>query len=256
MQELSQTLPRSPASIIDDALDLVRRDVSGLIAVTGLWTLPATLGMVGAWSTLGTRALWGAPAVAALAWIGLACGVEHCGQLLFGAPIDSLTVIKKVARRLPTVLMWFVLLSGATAVLGFFLLVPATATLPWWLTALPVHVLEPTSPTRPRTSKLLGNRFGAGVGMAGLLVGLAAAMALAVVGLALPLSAMGLAPSTRDLLVGTLVATGAAFAVLPVLSAVMTTWYVDLRIRNDGLDVQLLLRRAEATFEVRDGRAA
>jgi hypothetical protein len=144
-------------------------------------------------------------------------------------------------RWWPLVVAWVAvhLVEGAFAVL---LVVPAIVPMTWFALVSAVVACERAGPFRAmrRSARLVNRRFGAVLGTC-LLVALVDAV------LSFALTALGTLYVEIDLplawVVNTAVAAGALLVTTPFVAGVVTLLYLDLRVRSEGLDIELAAAR-------------
>lgn len=144
-------------------------------------------------------------------------------------------------RTWPLVAAWVLvhLLEGVFAVL---LLVPVIVPMAWFAVVTPVVACEGAGPVRAmrRAARLANRRFGA-------VLGTCLLVALIDVVLSGALTAVGALVLGLDLPAGwavnTAVAAGALLVTVPFVAGVATLLYLDLRVRTEGLDIELAAAR-------------
>jgi hypothetical protein len=146
-----------------------------------------------------------------------------------------------VRRTWPLLAGWVLvhLVEGLFAVL---LLVPALVPMTWFAVVSPVVACEAGGPIRAlrRSARLCNRRFGAVLGTCLLVVLVDAVLTFA-------LTALGTLYVELDLpaawVVSTVVGAGALLVTAPFVAGVATLLYLDLRVRTEGLDIELAAGR-------------
>jgi len=257
--------PRTVGRILDESFELLVRHGPAVVGVAMLLWLPIELGIQAILAThadegylLGNQLLEG-PMRALVA--ALVCSLIRAD--LAGEPISLGESLRRASSRW----LGLIVISIVTVVLG----VPATClcvfpvVLVYWLlaTAPPIHVIERVGVAESlRRSVMLAWGWEG----FGLWLGSWIGMALFV----LPIAAVtgGLAnPTSRDMILDETALSGLGFGLGAALvcavlkgiatgfpAVVATVYYVDRRVRREGLDLQVELRRMELGARPGGGR--
>lgn len=266
--------PLGIGEILDAGVVLYRRHFLMLLGLTAIVVLPVqvavllvtlstapedageTVGLIGDFDanqgSMSDDDVWVALAggfvATALGFVGSALATatvtRPVANAYLGDPVDGRDALRGLRDRWRAVLV-VGLVTGALTAAGIFLfLVPGIWLLTVWSVAMPAIVLEGATAKQAfgRSMRLVRGRAWAMLGM--ILAGQLLATALQL-GLSLPLELVvgdpdNVAASTVLQGVVTLVT---STLVAPFLAAAIVVAYVDLRVRHEGFDVQLLAAR-------------
>jgi hypothetical protein len=151
-------------------------------------------------------------------------------------------LIAAALRRWWALLAAWVLVHLVEAAFAVLLLVPAIVPMTWFAVVSAVVACEGAGPVRAmrRSVRLVNRRFGTVLGIC-LLVALVDGV------LSFALTAVGGLYLELDLplgwVVNTAVAAGALLVTIPFVAGVVTLLYLDLRVRTEGLDIELAASR-------------
>jgi hypothetical protein len=151
-------------------------------------------------------------------------------------------LVRGALRRWWPLLVAWVAVHAVEGVFGLFLFVPAIVPMAWFAVVSAVVACEAVGPFRAmrRSARLVNRRFGAVLGTC-LLVALVDAV------LSSALTAIAAIYVELDLpvawVVNTVVAAGALLITTPFVAGVVTLQYLDLRVRSEGLDIELAASR-------------
>jgi hypothetical protein len=159
-----------------------------------------------------------------------------------GRPIGFGPLVTGVLRRSWALAIAWVLVHLVEGVFAFALFVPALVPMTWYAVVTPVIACEGVGPLRAmrRSFRLCKRRFGAVLGICLLAALIDAALSSA-------LTTVGAIYVSLDLpagwVVNTVVAAAALLVTTPFLGGVATLLYLDLRVRTEGLDIELAAAR-------------
>jgi len=177
----------------------------------------------------------------ALAYVTAAVATLVTGWYV-GQPGSIGTAVGVAVRRSWPLLAGWALVHLVEGLFAILLFVPALVPMTWFAVVSPVVACEPGGPIRAlRRSARLGNRrFGAVLGTCLLVVLVDAVLTFA-------LTALGTLYVELDLpaawVLNTVVSAGALLVTAPFVAGVATLLYLDLRVRTEGLDIELAASR-------------
>lgn len=258
--------PATPSQLVDDGCRVLRRLARTLVPVVLACTLPIAVGQTlatrsilnsdddqasafafglvgargGSFLTAGTLslALFAVARLLAQTLVSAAVALVVVGER-FGQPASMGTALKKMLRRSPALfVVWFCVtastLVGGCTLLGGYVL---TA---FWFVSVPALMIESIGPfaAMGRSWRLAARRFWAvlGVSMLSALVGQLVGAAFSFIAL-LP-AAFSLLLSWSWLFAG-VAAQVNDLVTIPIAAAAAAFTYLDLRIRTEGLDLQV-----------------
>jgi hypothetical protein len=146
-----------------------------------------------------------------------------------------------IRRAVPLAVAW-VLVHLAEATAGLLLVVPLVFPLAWFAVVSPVIACERAGPLRAmrRSYRLSRRRFGNVLGICLLVATTDAVLAAALTALGALYLETGL---PAGWVVNTAVTAGAMLVTVPFVAAAATLVYLDLRVRVEGLDIELAADR-------------
>ena len=159
-----------------------------------------------------------------------------------GQPIAFGALVGGVVRRSWALAVAWVLVHVVEAVFAIALFAPALVPMTWYAVVTPVIACEGAGPLRAmgRSFRLCKRRFGTVLGTCLLVALVDAALSSA-------LTTVGAIYVELDLpagwLVNTVVAAGSLLVTMPFVAGVATLLYLDLRVRTEGLDIELAAAR-------------
>jgi hypothetical protein len=195
----------------------------------------------------GVEVLLGVLSSVALVFAGAAVSRVICSWYI-GTPMAAGTAVRGVVRRAPAVVALWFLVHVAEALGAVGLLVGAVLVVPFFVAAAPILAVEGIGPWTAfrRAIQLTRRRYQFALGSVLMVVVVASLLSAlaAVVGALLA----GVVDSTASALgfdagwawvLEVAGSAGAALVVVPFVAATSTLVYLDLRIRNEGLDIEL-----------------
>lgn len=163
---------------------------------------------------------------------------------LRGEHVDGRTAARDMARRLPALVIAWILVHVIEAVAIVGVLVGTVVAAVFLQLVTPVIAIEGVGPVDAirRSFRLVRARFGRAVTVPAALLFVEQASTMSLQALALGLS--GLAPADLDWVVLTTASILVDLVFVPVRAASMALLYVDTRVRVEGLDLDDRARRA------------
>ena len=157
-------------------------------------------------------------------------------SIAFGALVTG------VLRRSWALAIAWMLVHAVEAVFAIALLVPALVPMTWFAVVSPVIACEDAGPLRAmrRSFRLCKRRFGTVLGVCLLAALVDAALSGALTAVAAIYVELDL---PAGWVVNTAVSAGALLVTMPFVAGVATLLYLDLRVRTEGLDIELAANR-------------
>jgi hypothetical protein len=235
------------------AIVLMSTYTSGADITVGFSSIGTTVTQAQADARLGASAITELASLLASAFV-LAASVKAVSDSYLGQPADYRTSIRFAARRLLP-LLTMLILSYLGLIVGFIaLVIPGIWLYASWSVATPALLIEHANPIRAlgRSLRLVRGRWWPTAGVL-----LISALMVAVIGGVIEglLTAVALTSHRSIVFAAISVALAGAVSTIllhPFSAAVTTVLYYDLRVRHEGLDVQLLAEQLglpEATLD-------
>jgi hypothetical protein len=178
-----------------------------------------------------------------------ACTRGVADAYLGGVPANARDSLMIALRRWPSLLLLELLTVPAIAVGLLFCLVPGVWLWVSWLVATPVLLVEGAKPTRAlgRSFELVKPRWWAacGLGVVAVIFQFTVSLSLRLLLVSLLLRSQG-SSSTAYIVAAGVISAIAALFTLPVVAAAFVILYFDLRVRAEGLDLQMVLARLDS----------
>jgi hypothetical protein len=178
-----------------------------------------------------------------------ACTRGVADAYLGGAPANARDSLTVALHRFGSLLLLELLTFPAIAVGLVFCIAPGVWLWVSWLVATPVLLVEGVKPTRAlgRSFELIKPRWwpAFGLGLVAVIFQFTVNMSLRLLLIALLLRNQGSSSTAYIVASGVISATSALFTT-PVIAAAFVILYFDLRVRAEGLDLQMVLARLDS----------
>jgi len=228
---------RSNVEIIDAAFQLYSRNFSLFFALGLIGAIPVIINLLRP-QTLTTfmtehTALFALFVCVAIiiAFLAYAAYITLAGDIYHERPVDLGHVLSKGSGRLGTLVIANILTGIVITIAAILLIIPGIYFAIRFAVVIPVSILENDSGTDP-----LYRSFALTKGHTWKIVGMGLMLLVILIMSAIIEKTLGLPPGVIGIVLGYL----AAAALNPLLCIIGTIFYYDLRIRNEGYDIQAL----------------
>jgi hypothetical protein len=251
--------PMTVTDIIDGGIAALKAAPSSVFAITAVFVVPAELlsawvrrdqladaGIAGTLQVLSSDTGRAGDAGATillllvqsvvLAFVATTVASLMASWYFFKRPISARQALAQTVRRAPAVLVAWIVVHLILAVATVALILPAVAAMAMLATTIPALAIEGCGPFKAvgRSWQLTRTRFWGALGATLLIALVDLVLALALSGLGLLFEPFDWAWVVDSLLIGV-----AALVTTPFVAAATTLLYLDLRVRSEGLDIEL-----------------